>query len=167
MTFVTWECKCEISPFLLFLLGAPSIRDRGMEECNITNLLLIYWIPDKHIWQPTPNWQGMMKIIHQGSQHPGQSSATFLPMIDLYSGDKTCILSRLDFFCNLAMKHNLPLIVFHMSSRHVEYYSMSDSPIFGKGRYGLPCTTACGSCQTDNCDNPSNQDVVHDENRDI
>ena len=29
-------------PFLLFLLGAPSIRDHGMEECNITNLLLIY-----------------------------------------------------------------------------------------------------------------------------
>ncbi len=32
-------------------------------------------------------------------------------MIDMYSGDKTCILSTLYFICNLAMKHNLPVIV--------------------------------------------------------
>ena len=32
-------------------------------------------------------------------------------MINLYSGDKSCILSTLDFVCNLAMRHNLPTIV--------------------------------------------------------
>ena len=32
-------------------------------------------------------------------------------MIDLYSGDKTCILSTLDFVCNLAIKHNSPPII--------------------------------------------------------
>ncbi|KAH3830928.1 hypothetical protein DPMN_104185 [Dreissena polymorpha] len=29
----------------------------------------------------------------------------------MYSGDKSCILSTLDFVCNLVMKHNLPTIV--------------------------------------------------------
>jgi len=32
-------------------------------------------------------------------------------MINVYSGDKSCIVSTLDFVCNLAMKHNLPAIV--------------------------------------------------------
>ena len=61
--------------------------------------------------EATPNWQGMMHILHQGSQHPGQSSVKFLPMINMYSGDKSCIVSTLDFICNLATKHNLPTIV--------------------------------------------------------
>lgn len=61
--------------------------------------------------QQTPGWQGMMNIIHQGLEHPGQSSVVFLPMIDLYSGDKTCILSTLDFICDLAIKHNAPPII--------------------------------------------------------
>ena len=59
--------------------------------------------------EATPNWQGMMHILHQQSQHPGLSS--FLPMINIYSVDKSCIVSILDFICNLAMKHNLPTIV--------------------------------------------------------
>ena len=61
--------------------------------------------------EATPNWQGLMHILHQGSQHPGKSSVKFLPMISMYSGDKPCIVSTLDFVCNLAMKHNLPTIV--------------------------------------------------------
>jgi len=32
-------------------------------------------------------------------------------MINMYSGDKSCIVSTLDFVCNNAMKHNLPTIV--------------------------------------------------------
>ncbi len=59
----------------------------------------------------TPGWQGMMHIIHQGLDHPGQSSIVFLPMIDLYSGDKTCILSTLDFVCDLSTKHHAPPII--------------------------------------------------------
>ena len=52
-----------------------------------------------------------MQILHQGSQHRGQSSVKFLAMINMYSGDKSCIVSTSDFVCNLAMKHNLPTIV--------------------------------------------------------
>ena len=71
----------------------------------------ILWEVSLHFKEDTPNWQGMMHILHEGSQHPGQSSVTFLPMINMYSGDKSCILSTLDFICNLAMKHKLPTIV--------------------------------------------------------
>ncbi|KAL2082773.1 hypothetical protein ACEWY4_022591 [Coilia grayii] len=54
-----------------------------------------------------------MHIIHQRNQHPGQSSIRYLPMIDMYSGDKTCILSTLEFICDLAFKHQLaPVITF-------------------------------------------------------
>ena len=52
-----------------------------------------------------------MHIIHQGQEHPGQFFVVFLPMIDLYSGDKTCILSTLNFICDLAIKHHVPPII--------------------------------------------------------
>ena len=49
--------------------------------------------------------------IHSGNEHPGQSSIVYLPMID--SGDATCILSTLEYLCNLAMKYKLsPIITF-------------------------------------------------------
>ena len=71
----------------------------------------ILWEVSLSFKEATPNWQGMMHILHQRSQHPGLSSVKFLPMINIYSGDKSCIVSILDFICNLAMKHNLPTIV--------------------------------------------------------
>ena len=71
----------------------------------------ILWEVSLRFKNDTPNWQGMMHILHEGSQHPGRSSVAFLPMINMYSGDKSCILSTLDFICNLAIKHKLPTIV--------------------------------------------------------
>ena len=60
-----------------------------------------------------PNWQGMMHIIHRDNEHPGKSSVVYLPMIDMYSGDKTCILSTLEFVYNIAFKHHVaPVITF-------------------------------------------------------
>lgn len=61
-----------------------------------------------------------MHIIHQGLKHPGKSSVVFLPMIDLYSGDKTCILFSLNFVCDLAIKHIAPPII------------MFDQPLYWK-----------------------------------
>ena len=52
-----------------------------------------------------------MHIIHQGQEHPGQFFVVFLPMIDSYSGDKTCILSTLNFICDLAIKYHVPPII--------------------------------------------------------
>ena len=61
----------------------------------------------------TPNWQGMMNIVHSVSDHHGKSSVTFLPMIDMYPSDPTCILSTLSFICDLAAKHKIaPIVTF-------------------------------------------------------
>ena len=73
----------------------------------------IFWELALSYRQPTPNWQGMMHLLHKGKKHPGKSSVQYLPMIDLYSGDMTCILSTLHFVYNLASKHNIsPVITF-------------------------------------------------------
>ena len=73
----------------------------------------ILWELSFNFKQATPNWQGMMHTVHRGSGHPGQSSVVYLPIIDMYSRDKTCILSTLEFLSNLAIKyHVVPIITF-------------------------------------------------------
>ncbi len=54
---------------------------------------------------------GMMRLLYNKCEHPGKSSVLFLPMIDMNSGDKTCILSTLEYLCKLASKHNMPAVV--------------------------------------------------------
>ena len=45
--------------------------------------------------------------------HAGQSSVLYLPMIDLYSGNKSCILSTLEFLHKQAATHGItPIITF-------------------------------------------------------
>ena len=39
-----------------------------------------------------PAWSGMMQFVHRGN-HPGQSSVTFLPMIDMSSVQVTLLAS--------------------------------------------------------------------------
>ena len=80
-----------------------------LTECDRNTDIL--WELSPHFQQDTPGWQGSMHIIHQGLEHPGKSSIVYLPMIDLCSGDKTCILSTLDYVCNLTSKHNMPPII--------------------------------------------------------
>ena len=83
----------------------------SLTECDMRVDLL--WELSFNFKQTTPGWQGMMHIIYQGNEHPGQSSIRYLPMIDMYSGDKTCILSTLEFLCGLASKHHLvPVVTF-------------------------------------------------------
>ena len=73
----------------------------------------VLWELSFNFKQATPGWQGMMHIIYQGNDPPGQSLIRYLPMIDMYSGDKTCILSTLEFLCRLAYKHHLdPVVTF-------------------------------------------------------
>ena len=57
-----------------------------------------------------PAWSGMMQYVHRGN-HPGQSSVTFLPMIDMSSSDPTCIFSTLKFVTEHARKHNVTPII--------------------------------------------------------
>ena len=52
-----------------------------------------------------------MHLLHKECEYHGKSSVLFLPMIDMNPGDKTCILSTLNYLCKLASKHNMPAIV--------------------------------------------------------
>ena len=61
--------------------------------------------------QPVPNWQGMMQVLQKDCNYPGQSTVAFIPSVDMYPGDKTCILSTLQYISNLASKQNAPPVV--------------------------------------------------------
>ena len=55
----------------------------------------------------------MMHSLYKNETHPGMSSLMFLPLIDMYSGDKTCILSTLHYICKLANEQNVtPVVTF-------------------------------------------------------
>ncbi|XP_033122104.1 uncharacterized protein LOC117121111 [Anneissia japonica] len=57
----------------------------------------VLWELSLNLTKPTPNWQKLMHTLHSGSNYPGKSTVTFLPMIDMYSGDRSCILSTFTF----------------------------------------------------------------------
>ncbi|CAJ1064633.1 hypothetical protein SNEBB_002215, partial [Xyrichtys novacula] len=71
----------------------------------------ICWEMSFQFRQSTPSWNGMMHLLHKECEYPGKSSVQFLPMIDMNPGDKTCILSTLDYLCSLSSKHNMPTII--------------------------------------------------------
>ena len=53
----------------------------------------------------------MMHALQKDCEYPGQSTIAFLPMVDMYPGDKICILSMPQNICNIASKHNAPPVV--------------------------------------------------------
>ena len=67
----------------------------------------ISWEISLRFKKPAPGWQGMMRILNKQCEHLGKSSVVFLPMIDLYPGDKTCIVTTLEYICKLAYKQNV------------------------------------------------------------
>ena len=81
---------------------AYHVCDRKVDIC---------WEMSFRFHQSTPSWQGMMHLLHKECEYPGKSSVQFLPMIDMNPGDKTCILSTLDYLCSLSSKHNMPTII--------------------------------------------------------
>ena len=52
-----------------------------------------------------------MHVLHKQFHHPGQSSVVFLPMMDMFPGDKTSIFFTLEFICKLSFKCNVPPVV--------------------------------------------------------
>jgi hypothetical protein len=61
---------------------------------------------------PRPQWSGFMQLIHKG-EHPGTSSVTFLPMIDMDPNDLSCIYSTLKFISSHARRHqSYPVVTF-------------------------------------------------------
>lgn len=82
---------------------------------NVPRDIDILWEVYFRFSEPVPNWQAFMHVslLHKQYQHPGQF---FLPMIGIYSNDKTCILSTLEYFCKLSAKYNVPAVVTFDSS---------------------------------------------------
>jgi len=73
----------------------------------------LLWEMSCNYQQHAPTWQGMMHVVHSKCEYPGQSKVHFLPMIDMYPGDQTCILSTLTYICSLAERHTIsPVITF-------------------------------------------------------
>ena len=71
----------------------------------------VLWETSFRFKQPVPNRQGMMHLLHKDRDHPGQSSVVFLPIIDMYPGDKSCIFSTLEYLSNLAHTHKTTAVV--------------------------------------------------------
>ena len=61
--------------------------------------------------QRVPNWQGIMHVLQNDCEYPEQSTIAFLPIVDMYPGDKTCFLSTLQYNCIIASTHNAPPVV--------------------------------------------------------
>lgn len=59
---------------------------------------------------PTPMWSGFMQMVHRGN-YPGNSSVSFLPIIDLNVSDMTCIYSTLHFVSNQAKCYDITAIL--------------------------------------------------------
>ena len=77
-----------------------------------TSQLDVLWKASLLLQSPRPAWSGMMQMLHHG-EYLGQSSVTFLPMIDLDPNDPSCIYSTLKFVSSQAAKYDVtPVLTF-------------------------------------------------------
>ena len=85
----------------------------AMEVTDPTSYIDVLW-ETSFLTRPTkPAWSGMMQTVHQSSSHPGKSSVLFLPMIDMSSGDMSCIYSTLHYVCWQARLYGVtPIVTF-------------------------------------------------------
>ena len=106
--------RIDIIDYRFSTFARRNIMFQELQECHCSAPVIdIFWELAFCFDCDTPNWQGMMNIIHSGTEHPGKSSVTFLPMIDMYPGDPTCILSTLTYICDLAARHSIsPIVTF-------------------------------------------------------
>ncbi|XP_076034952.1 uncharacterized protein LOC143021402 [Oratosquilla oratoria] len=94
----------------------------------------VLWEMSLRFRQPAPSWNGMMHMLHKDCDHPGSSSVIFLPIIDMYSGDKSCIFSTLEYLCNLADKHRSAAVVtfdqpLYWKASEIKHEVPQDSPV--------------------------------------
>lgn len=62
---------------------------------------------------PRPSWSGMMRMVHDEADFPGQSSVMFMPMIDMDPSDLTCLNSTLLFVTEHAVRYGYtPVLTF-------------------------------------------------------
>jgi len=83
-------------------------------ECDDNTLSMnLLWKTAWLLRPLTPSWNGTMQMIHKCGSFPGQSSVTFMPMIDVNPSDESCIYSTLLFVRDQAKKYNVtPVLTF-------------------------------------------------------
>ena len=85
-----------------------ALRLLKYEKLSAINVLDFSWKVDfllKISWplkSSRPLWSGIMQAVNNG-EHPGKSSITFLPMIDMDPGDMSCIIQH---FCLFLQRHH-------------------------------------------------------------
>lgn len=92
------------------ILNPPLLTDDSLRIDLLWEISLIFLVQILH-------WQGMMHTLNSKSCQQGQLSLLFLRMINMYSGDKSCILFTLGFISKLAANHKIsPIVTFdHIS----------------------------------------------------
>ena len=72
----------------------------------------LLWKVSWPLRSPRPSWSGMMQAVCT-EVYPGQSTFTFLPMIDMVPTNMSCILPTLHFVASLAKQYNCtPVLTF-------------------------------------------------------
>lgn len=75
-----------------------------------------------------PLWSGIMQSVNTG-HHPGKSSITILPIIDLNPSDLDCVYSTLLYLANQAEKHRIdPVITFDQPLYWKAYMIIQNEP---------------------------------------
>ncbi|GFR65223.1 hypothetical protein ElyMa_005525300 [Elysia marginata] len=96
--------KTEIS------LRYEELQDFRLEE--VTTKLDLLWKVSWPLRTPRIGWSGLMQAVSEGS-FPGQSTITFLSMIDIQPTNMSFIYSTLLFVSNLAAKYKVkPILTF-------------------------------------------------------
>ena len=119
--------RAQVNPDDVSLTGRIQIQHQGSVtqgiEIKYNNIVIkkardptanldILWKTSLLFGLSRPAWSGLMQLSHCGI-HPGQSSVTFLPMIDMSSSNPTCIFSTLKFASEHARRHSVtPIVTF-------------------------------------------------------
>ncbi|MES9884095.1 MAG: hypothetical protein ABW185_24890, partial [Sedimenticola sp.] len=91
-------------------LKYAELHDHDAEDPTTKADLL--WKVALSVRSPRPAWAGMMQLVHKGD-HPGQSSISFLPMIDMNPSDMTCIYSTMLYISSHARRYGVtPILTF-------------------------------------------------------
>jgi len=67
------------------------LKDLKVQD-STSNIDLLFKLSAALLWSPRPAWSGTMQMVCKGT-YPGQSSVSFLPMIDMDPSNLTCIYS--------------------------------------------------------------------------
>ena len=129
------QCRVDVREYQFAKHTRQNIKFKPLPFLEaIDHRVDVLWEMSLRFRQPAPSWNGMMHMLHKDCDHPGSSSVTFLPIIDMCSGDKSCIFSTLEYLCNLADKHRSAAVVtfdqpLYWKASEIKHEVPEDSPV--------------------------------------